>query len=102
MIKLTVLYDHPEDAEAFDAYYLGTHMPLARKVPGLEKDEVTVFGPGPDGTAPPYHLMTELYFADAAAMGAGMGSDEGKAVSADTQNFPPGTKPATIVIGEVV
>lgn len=28
MIKLTVLYGHPVDPAAFEAYYFNTHMPL--------------------------------------------------------------------------
>jgi uncharacterized protein (TIGR02118 family) len=87
MIKLTVLYDIPADIEAFNAHYLGTHVPLARKVPGLAHLEVTMFGPGPDGSPPKYHLMAELSFADATAMQTGLGSPEGKALGADVANF---------------
>jgi uncharacterized protein (TIGR02118 family) len=72
MIKLTVLYDTPADVEAFDAHYLGTHVPLAQAVPGIEKVEVTRFLPGPDGSAPRFHIMAELYFADADAMGTAL------------------------------
>jgi uncharacterized protein (TIGR02118 family) len=87
MIKLTVLYDVPADIEAFDAHYFGTHVPLAHKVSGMERIEVTRFGPGPDGSPAPYHLMAELYFADAGAMQAALGSPEGKALGADVANF---------------
>ena len=100
MIKLTVLYDRPSDVEAFEGYYLGTHVPLARKVPGLKEIEVTLFQPGPDGTLPRYHLMTELTFADAGAMQAGLASDEGKALGADVANFP-GATSAIHLVGTV-
>ena len=33
--KVAVCYGQPDDPEAFDAYYRDTHMPLARKIPGL-------------------------------------------------------------------
>jgi uncharacterized protein (TIGR02118 family) len=89
VVKLTVLYEHPSDTEAFDAYYLGTHVPLAEKLPGIERVEVVRYGPGPDGTPPPYHLIAGLYFSDAEAMGAALGSPEGKALGEDVVNFPP-------------
>jgi uncharacterized protein (TIGR02118 family) len=28
MVKLTVLYGHPDDPDAFEEYYANTHMPL--------------------------------------------------------------------------
>ncbi|PJN95729.1 hypothetical protein CNY89_06780 [Amaricoccus sp. HAR-UPW-R2A-40] len=34
MIKLTALYGHPTDPDAFETYYAKTHMPLVAKMPG--------------------------------------------------------------------
>ncbi|MBW0089154.1 EthD family reductase [Pseudonocardia sp. KRD-184] len=99
MIKLTVLYDTPADVEAFDAHYLGTHVPLAQAVPGIEKVEVTRFLPGPDGSAPRFHIMAELYFADADAMGAALATPEGKELGADVANL--GGTTATHLVGTV-
>lgn len=98
MLKLTVLYDHPADPEAFDRHYFGTHVPLAEKVGGLDRIEVTRFDPGPDGGAPRYHLMAELYFADADTMQRALASPEGSALAADTPNLD---TPATHLIGSV-
>ncbi|MCW0215803.1 MAG: EthD family reductase [Pseudonocardia sp.] len=98
MIKLVVLYDHPADVEAFDAHYLGTHVPLCHKVPGIERVEVTRFGPGPGG-APKFHLLAELYFRDAETMAAGLGSPEGKDLGADVANL--GGTTATTLVGTV-
>jgi uncharacterized protein (TIGR02118 family) len=39
MIKLTVLYGHPTDPEAFEEYYADVHMPLVEKIPGAERWE---------------------------------------------------------------
>ena len=100
MIKLTVIYDRPADVEAFEDYYLSTHVPLARKVPGILDVEVTRFQPGPDGTLPKYHLMAELTFEDPAALQAGLGSAEGKALGADVANFP-GKTPSFSLVGVV-
>lgn len=99
MIKLTVLYETPADVEAFDAHYMGTHVPLAKAVPGIQRVEVTRFFPGADGSAPRYHLMAELYFPDAEAMQAALGSPEGKDLGADVVNL--GGTPATHLVGTV-
>lgn len=87
MVTLTVLYAAPDDAEKFDTYYFETHVPLARAVPGLDDVRVTRFQPGPDGSAPAYHLMAQLSFADAETMGAALSSEPGKALAADVANL---------------
>ncbi len=101
MIRVSVLYELRGDAAEFDAYYFETHVPLVNKIPGIESFEAVVCGPGPDGAAPAYHLIAGLYFADGAALQAGLGSAEGQAVTGDVQNFPGDFTP-TIVFGEVV
>jgi FtsP/CotA-like multicopper oxidase with cupredoxin domain len=37
MMKLTVLYGHPEDPAAFEGYYANTHMALVDKIPHFQK-----------------------------------------------------------------
>jgi uncharacterized protein (TIGR02118 family) len=86
MQKLVVLYPPQPDLDAFKAHYLATHVPLARKIPGLQAlrysfDVETLAGDAR------YACIFEAEFADAAAMGAGMGSPEGQAVAADVANF---------------
>jgi uncharacterized protein (TIGR02118 family) len=83
MIKLTVLYDHPADPEAFDKHYLQTHTPLVRALPGLDHFEVAFTSPNADGIPARYHLIAELYFPDAQALQAAMASPEGAALAAD-------------------
>jgi uncharacterized protein (TIGR02118 family) len=100
MIKATVLYELTGDTEEFDSYYFSTHVPLVNQIPGIDRFEVVVYGPGPDGAAPAYHLIAGLYFTDPGALQAGLGSPEGQAVTADVGNFP-GDFKATINIGEV-
>jgi uncharacterized protein (TIGR02118 family) len=68
--QLIALYKTPKDAKAFDAYYYTTHVPLAKKIPGLQKYEVSEGGVGgPGGGA--YHLVALLSFNSAADIGAG-------------------------------
>ena len=48
-IKLVVLYTQPDDPAAFDEHYLGVHMPLVAKLPGLERAETGKFTMALDG-----------------------------------------------------
>lgn len=88
-VKLVVLYTRPDDPDAFDEHYLGTHMPLAAKLPGLQRAETGRFVEAADGGEVSYHRTAELYFADAEALQAAFGSDEGKAVAADYRSIAP-------------
>ena len=90
MAKLLVLYKTPTDAADFDRYYAETHIPIAKKVPGLRRYEVSR-GPvaaaaGPSGV----HLVAELSFDDAAAIQAAFASPEGQAAAADLGKFATG------------
>ena len=41
MALLVVMYKAPHDAAAFDKHYFEKHIPLAKKIPGLRKYEVS-------------------------------------------------------------
>ncbi len=99
MQKLTVLYGHPTDPEAFENYYRDHHMPLVAKMQGIAKVELTIMLGGPDGSSPEYYRMAELYFLDASQMQTTMGSPEGQATAADLANFATGG--AKVIIGTV-
>jgi uncharacterized protein (TIGR02118 family) len=88
-IKLVVLYTQPDDGDAFDGHYLGVHVPLVNKVPGLQRFEGARIAAAADGGEQTYFRIAELYFADQAALEAGLGSDEGKATAADYQRIAP-------------
>jgi uncharacterized protein (TIGR02118 family) len=90
MTKLVVLYGPPQDTEAFDAHYTGTHVPLVDKVPGLRRFEHGRFIAAVDGSPPPYYYMAELYFDDADALTAGLDSPEGQASGEDVANLAGG------------
>jgi uncharacterized protein (TIGR02118 family) len=92
-LKLVVLYTQPADPDAFDEHYLATHMPLASKIPGLQRSETGRLVAALDGGEQTYFRIAELYFADQAALDAGFASAEGAATVADFQNIaPPGTR----------
>jgi uncharacterized protein (TIGR02118 family) len=90
MVKLTVLYNHPEDPAAFESYYAATHMPLVGAINGVIKAEVTKFLPEADGSNPAYYRLAELYFESPEALQQSMGSPEGQATAADLPNFATG------------
>ena len=87
MAKLLVMYKTPADVAEFDRRYFESHIPIAKKIPGLRKYEVSqgpVLTPaGPSGI----HLVATLHFDDVAAIQAGMGSAEGQAAAADAQTL---------------
>jgi uncharacterized protein (TIGR02118 family) len=84
--KVVVLYPPQADPEKFKSYYVATHIPLARKLPGLKALRYT-FDVGSPGGPSPYFCVFEAEFADIAAFGAAMGSPEGAAVAADGPNY---------------
>jgi uncharacterized protein (TIGR02118 family) len=90
MAHLVVMYKTPKDAAAFDKHYSEIHIPLAKKIPGLRKFEISQ-GPVASPTGPSgFHMIATLYFDSLAAIQAGFGSAEGKAAAADVQKFASG------------
>jgi uncharacterized protein (TIGR02118 family) len=82
-VKLTVVYAKPDDADAFDKHYQDVHMPLVGRWPGVQRTEVAKVSGGPGGSASPYHLVTEIYFADGDALNAALGSPAGAEAGKD-------------------
>jgi uncharacterized protein (TIGR02118 family) len=90
MADLVVLYKTPKDSAAFDKYYFESHIPLAKKLPGLRKYTVSK-GPVATPAGPsPLHLIAILSFDSMAAIQAAFGSPEGKATAADVPKFATG------------
>ncbi|TPJ72798.1 EthD family reductase [Mesorhizobium sp. B2-6-2] len=89
MAGMVVIYKQPADAKAFDKHYFETHIPLAKKIPGLRKYEVSQ-GPitvvaGPSDV----YLIGTLYFDDLEAMKKAFASPQGKAAGADRRRYAP-------------
>ena len=82
-VKLTVVYGKPDDAEAFDKHYTEVHMPMVGRWPGVQRTEVAKVAGGPGGSSSPYHLVTEIYFADGDSLDAALGSPAGKEAGKD-------------------
>lgn len=90
MIRLTVLYGHPDDPAEFDQYYRNTHIPLARKMKGLTGWTIGKCQSATMGNPPPFYMIVGLYAESRAAMEAILDSPAGQATIADVANFATG------------
>jgi len=89
MARMVIIYKTPKDAVAFDRHYFETHVPLAKKLPGLRKYEISR-GPitavaGPSDV----YLIGTLHFDDMEAMKQAFASPEGRAAAADRRTYAP-------------
>lgn len=89
MYRMTILYGTPTDPEAFRGYYYDTHIPIARRMKGLTGWNLQWIDSDPAAPGK-YLLVAELYAESADAMNAILASPEGKAASADLDNFVTG------------
>lgn len=97
VVKLTVIYGHPDDPEAFETYYNSTHAAIAEKMKGVSRMEITKFESTPDGSPIEFYRMAELYFPSLEAMNQTLNSPEGQATLADVNTFATGG--ISVVIG---
>ena len=85
MARLDAIYRNPADVGEFERNYFGTHIPLAKAMPGFRKYEVS-HGPvsvlaGPTDV----YLIGSVHFDDRGAMNKAFASQEGRATAADRQ-----------------
>ena len=99
MVKLSVMYGKPANPAAFEKYYTETHLPIAGKMQGVRKIELSKVVGTPDGSTPAFYRLADLYFDDLDHMKRVMGSPEGKATAGDLANFATGG--FTMLISEV-
>ena len=86
---MVVIYRTPRDPQAFDAHYFDVHVPLAKRLPGLVRYEVSkrpILTPAGD---PEPYLIGTLYFTDMATMRQAFATPEGKACAADRKVLAP-------------
>jgi len=86
---LMAFYPQPQDPEKFDAYYWKTHVPLAKKMPGLKKFEVSKGTVQSADGKTPYYLVALLEWDSMEALQASLASKEGQEAAADVANFAP-------------
>lgn len=89
MYQLIALFKQPADPEAFDRAYAETHLPLAKKIPGLVSLQISKILPGRDGNSP-YYQMAVLNFAGKDEFKTAMKSAENAAAGQNLMQIAPG------------
>ncbi|HLY13057.1 MAG TPA: EthD family reductase [Candidatus Limnocylindrales bacterium] len=59
--KITVIYENPQDADAFEAGY-PEQRALALQIPGVQRVESAKVWPKEDGSPTPAYRLFEMYF----------------------------------------
>jgi uncharacterized protein (TIGR02118 family) len=90
-IMLT-LWASVKDSDAFEKYYVATHAPLVKQLPGLTSYWRST---GPITQNPPqassFQMISTIGFATMSALTAAIESPAGKAMVDDLKNFASGT-----------
>ena len=88
--QLLALYNQPADPTHFEQYYFGTHVPIAKQLPGLRKYTTNKGAIGaPNGVAA-YYLIAVLEFDSMDAIQSAFASSQGQAAVADVPKFATG------------
>ena len=90
---VTVLYNAPKSATAFEKYYQETHLPLVvanQGEIGFKRADLTKFESGLDGKKPAFHRQAELYFDSMDDLQKGVATPGFKKVADDLGNFASG------------
>lgn len=87
---LLVLYNMPSDTTHFEQYYHGTHIPLAKRFPGLRSFTLSKGAIASPAGSAPYYFVADLAFDSMDALQAALTSPEGQATVRDVPNFATG------------
>jgi uncharacterized protein (TIGR02118 family) len=98
-VKITVLYGQPKSPEAFEKYYAETHLPIAGKMKGVSRIELSKVAQAPGDPVPAFYRIAELYFRSKAQMDKVMATPEAKNTVADLPNFATGG--FTVMVSEI-
>lgn len=100
MIKMLVLYKTPKDKDAFDKHYFNVHIPLAKKLPGFVKYEVSRGEVTVPRSTTDIYLIGTVYFENMEKLKEAFASPEGQACAADRRLMAPGEEDSTMYIFE--
>lgn len=90
MIRLLVLYGHPNDPAHFDRYYQEAHIPIAKRMKGLRKWTIGKVTGTPDGQRPAFYYVADLYMESREEFERLLASPEGQAAVADVPKYATG------------
>ena len=89
MARMVVIYKTPKDPAAFDKHYFAVHVPLAKKLPGLRRYEVSRGHIVTPAGGSEFYMVATLHFDSLAAIQAAFATSEGRACGADRRSFAP-------------
>jgi len=90
MARMIVVWRKPQDARAFEEHYFATHVPLAKRLPGLRKYEVSAGAiVALNGAPADTHLISILHFDSLEVIKRAFASPEGEACARDRQLMAP-------------
>lgn len=101
MAFVTVIYNHPKSAAAFEKYYSEHHLPLVgakQGEVGFVSAELTKFDATLDGKKPNYYRQAVLWFNSMADLEKGVATPGFKAIGDDLAKFADGG--LTALVGE--
>jgi len=93
MAFVTVIYNQPKSASAFEKYYWASHIPLVgtkQAEVGFVGAELTKFDATLDGKKPTYYRQAVLWFKNMADLEKGIATPGFKAIGDDLANFATG------------
>lgn len=88
MARMLVIYHTPQDPAAFDRHYAAVHIPLAKKLPGIRRYEVSR-APVTMLHGGDIHMVATLTFDSVEAIRTAFASEAGAACAADRRHFTP-------------
>ena len=88
--RLIVIYDQPEDAEAFFKHYEEVHTPLVKRTPGLQRLVLNRVVGDVFGGSAPYAAIAEMDYPDRETFEAAMKRSQNQAVAKDLMSFANG------------
>ncbi len=95
-VKITITFGPPEDSDAFERHYVGTHAPLVHDLPGLRAYEYGRALTNFDGSAPDAFWVVSLTFDSEDAMHAAFASPAGQKTTDDMSNFITGSMKSVV------
>ena len=75
MVKLLILFQHPEDESSFEQHYV-KNLALLEEMPGIQRRQANMVRGAPGGKSPYYRIL-EFYFKDFEALDAALTSEAG-------------------------
>ncbi len=97
---MIVIYKTPSDKIAFDKHYYEVHIPLAKKLPGLIKYEIShrsIYSPSANTDT---YLIAILYFENLEAIKKAFASQDGKKCAEDRKILVPNENDIQIYLYE--